>query len=122
MIGVLVAILLNVPTDLSKLTVPIPTPQEVWIFHLEDCESSASSTVKIIDSNGKVSAGILQFQENTWLSYGKKFGTTKENILDVSLQEVVAESILDAHETWHWKNCYAKVSKKYGVYPFPDGS
>jgi hypothetical protein len=108
--------------DTSVLTVPIVYAQEidaksVWIDGLADCESQSSTTIKILDTNGYYSYGLLMFQQKTWLSYGKKFGATKENIFDEELQRIVARSMLDNNGSGHWFNCNKKLELKIGKYP-----
>jgi len=63
--------------------------------------------------NDKYSYGVLQFQMATWLSFGKSFGTTADNIYDKSLQETVARSMLDNGGWRNWFTC----AKKTGTYP-----
>lgn len=53
----------------------------------------------------------------TWLTFGKEFGTTPENIYDADLQVKVAQLLLDKGEFWHWKTCVAKTINKLGPYP-----
>lgn len=98
---------------LEVLTVPIADPQEIWIDKLATCESNASTTIRILDTNNYYSHGLLMFQMKTWLAYGKKFGATKENIYDGELQRKVAKSMLDAGGQTHWYHC----SKRIGNYP-----
>jgi len=85
MLAFLALIFLSAPADPKVLTVPIPDTKSIWISHLADCESHASTTVKVLDTNGKYSYGLLQFQMQTWLAYGKSFGATRENIFDAVL-------------------------------------
>ena len=104
------------PVHASVLTVPIVTAidyQEIWIDKLSVCESGASTTIKILDTNNYYSYGLLMFQMKTWLSYGKPFGATKENIYDEQLQRKVARSMLDAGGQGHWYHC----SNRIGNYP-----
>ncbi len=73
--------------------------------------------VTVLDTNGKYSYAFFQFQMSTWLSYGKEFGATRENIHDYFLQMKVARSMLDNGGQSHWRNCAEKVRKMYGPYP-----
>lgn len=57
------------------------------------------------------------FQMETWISYGKKLGATKENINDDELQEIVTRDMLDKGLWRHWYWCSKKVIKKLGAYP-----
>lgn len=112
----------SAPFNPAVLTVPVAYAQEIdakseWIDALADCESTSSTTIKILDTNGYYSYGLLMFQQSTWLSYGKKFGATKENIFDGELQRKVARSMLDAGGQDHWYNCNKKLELKIGKYP-----
>lgn len=95
--------------------------KDVWINDLAICESGFRD-VTVLDSNKKYSYGVLQFQMNTWLPYGKAFGATAKNIHDPVLQHQVARSMLDIGLGYKWKNCVAKVTKKYGAYPMDSGT
>lgn len=105
----------TLPPEVPVVVAPaVPDTKLVWIRKLEACEDpTGNTTIKILDVNDKYSYGVLQFQMATWLSYGKKFGTTADNIYDKTLQESVARSILDAGGWHNWYNC----TKKIGSYP-----
>ena len=75
-----------------------------------------STTIRILDTNGKYSYGLLMFQMKTWLFYGKKFGATRENIYDGELQRKVARKILDDGGWRHWWTCSKAVTAKLGAY------
>ena len=112
---VVVALMMG-PFNPSLLTVPVqkmPDEKDLWIEQLAQCESSASSTIRILDTNGKYSHGLLMFQMKTWIDFGKKFGTTKENIYDPDIQRTVARDMLDNGGQGHWWNC----SRRIGPYP-----
>ncbi len=84
---------------------------------LAQCESHASTTVKIWDTNNRWSVGKFQYQYATWLTYSKQFGTTRENITDGDLQDTVTRYILDnPKETGGWKNWF-NCTKTIGGYP-----
>lgn len=104
----------------AEQSVELTSVQEEWLAKLEKCESSGSTTVRILDTNGKYSTGRYQFQDLTFLSYGKKFGliatTTEEAtplIFDGELQKQIAHKMLLEGGEGHWFNC----SKKLGTYP-----
>ena len=106
--------------DPSVLTIPPEIridPKEIWIDKLAECESNASSTIRILDVNKKYSHGLLMFQMGTWLSYGKEFGATKENIYDPELQRKVARAMLDDGGQKHWYVCSKKIPFSYGKPP-----
>lgn len=120
MFSFLLAILLGVPNNPSVLSVPVAEAAPLatdaqwdWLHTLEQCESTGSTTATILDTNGKFSRGILQFQMSTWLRYEKDFGATTTNIYDADLQERVALSMLNAGGWRNWFNCANKI----GPYP-----
>jgi len=94
--------------------------QEEWLSKLEQCESSGSTTIKVLDVNNKYSYGRFQFQSQTFLGYGKEYGliatsTTKAEplIYDGELQKQIAHRILLDGGEKHWYNCYNKIGYKY---------
>ncbi len=123
----LLALLLAIPNNPRTLTIHFTETahaqeldaQTLWIQKLgNECESMGSTTVRVLDTNGKYSYGFLQFQMATWLGYGKQFGATKENIYDAELQKKVARYMLDnPKETGGWKNWYNCTTQKIGPYP-----
>lgn len=104
---------LTVPPE--ALVVP-PDPKELWINALGHCESENKPNIKVLDTNGLYSYGRFQFQQKTWLNYGKPFGATMENIYDGELQEKVVRSMLDNGGQGHWYHCGKRVEKKLGKY------
>lgn len=117
----LLAVLFLVPSDPSKLTVPImqPDPKEVWMEELHACENP-DNVPKILDTNGKYSYGPFMFQMDTWLSFGKPFGATPKNINDRVLQDKVARSMLDQGLWRHWYTCGKRTTAKLGEYPLEE--
>lgn len=120
MLPFILAVLLGVPANPTVLSVPVAEAAPLatieqfdWLHELEQCESTGSTTVKVLDTNDKYSYGVLQFQMATWLKYGKDFGTAANNIYDKDLQEQVALSILNAGGQDNWFVC----SKRIGNYP-----
>ena len=51
--------------------IPPIYPQYLW--DLIECESSGRSDIKILDSNGYYSYGLLQWQENSFWYYNEKY-------------------------------------------------
>ncbi len=102
----------------SSLTVELPkeTPQDIWVTHLHECENP-DNIPRILDSNNKYSYGYVEFQMDTWLSFGKKFGATPDNIGNEELQKVVAEDMLNHGLGKHWYTCNKRTMKLYGVFP-----
>lgn len=114
----------------ASLTAAAPTApeirpthqQETWIAALEFCESRGDTSAKVFDSNDKYSYGAFQFQMQTFLSYGKKYGlvatsTTEKDgeklIYDYGLQRRIVAIMLSNGLSNHWRNC----AKKLGTYP-----
>ena len=94
------------------------SPKEVWLDALSDCENpQASTTLKILDTNKYYSYGLFMFQMGTWLSYGKEFGATKQNIYDPNLQRMVARDMLDKGLWRHWYTCGKIIQKSLGSFP-----
>lgn len=118
MLALLIAILslpvspdLTIPQVYAQM-VPISdysTKQIVWLNELEQCESMGSTTIRVLDTNNRYSYGILQFQMQTWLGYGKSFGATKENIYSKDLQEQVALSMLKNGGERNWWICSHRI-------------
>ncbi len=112
----LLAVLFALPSPHLSQQLRNPMQYE-WLAALEQCESTGSTTVKILDSNNKYSHGVVQFQMDTWLAYGKDFGATRNNIYSKELQEQVALAMLRNGGSSHWLNCSNKISKKIGPFP-----
>lgn len=93
------------------------TPQDNWVSALVNCESEGSTTVKVLDTDGYYSYGLGQFHMKTWLTYGKNFGATKENIYDGILQKKVIKSMLDDGLENQWWTCSRKVRASLGEFP-----
>lgn len=118
----LVALLMMSNTNLSVLTVPItlyadPIEEHktAWVEALHQCENP-DNIPWIWDTNGLRSYGAFMFQKSTWISYGKNFGATMENIDDDKLQAKVVRSMLDKGLWRHWYNCSKEISKTIGDY------
>lgn len=115
MLALLLALVIGA-TPSPVLSVP-PDPQDVWIDALTQCESTGSTTVKVLDTDGYYSYGLGQFHMQTWLTFGKAFGATKDNIYDGDLQRVVIKDMLDKGLWRQWYNCGKLVIANYGPYP-----
>jgi hypothetical protein len=100
------------------LTVPLlpPSPQEVWMDALAQCESEGSTTIKVWDTNNQWSYGKYQWQMRSWLNY-KKQGATKDNILDEEMQDKITRYVLDSGGWTNWWNCGKLISRTLGSYP-----
>jgi hypothetical protein len=52
------------------------TKHKATLLRMIDCESDGIETVDILDTNGKRSRGILQFQDTTWAWFSREAGVT----------------------------------------------
>jgi len=93
----------------------ITPKQDIYLARLMDCESSGSSTIKIVDSNNYYSYGAFQFQLGTWIGESEKYnlGYSKKDIFDWQKQKFLAHLMLLDGGRKHWYNC----TKKLGDYP-----
>lgn len=96
------------PVHESPLQVSEPDDLDLYIEELAFAESSGKEDVQIIDTNGKWSRGVLQFQDDTFIRYSNKYGVLG-HILDPVLQKKLARLIL--LEKNGWKNWYTSVGK-----------
>jgi hypothetical protein len=83
---------------------------DIWLDKLAMKESGGNCTVSIIDTNGRRSTGLYQYQDATWLNMGKKYGlpTTLENITDCHMQRTLTFLII-TQEPNGWKNWFCSV-------------
>ena len=119
-------------TPLNELLEPQSTPQtewqkalKNWIENLVEYESNGSSTVKVLDWNGKYSYGCLQFQEQTFLGFTKGLKTlpnaTDEEIMnfiyDCEYQKLLAFKMIETnYDNWrHWR--YSVINRGLGLPP-----
>lgn len=96
---------------------PIMSEQEqkelavrIWVNELVEYESNGNENVVIVDSNGKLSSGCLQFQQATFDSMIKKYGL-EGDIMDCELQKQIAFNLMmeDYKNARHW---YTSVYKR----------
>ena len=88
------------------------------IYKLCDCESDFNPNVRVLDTNGYYSYGILQFQLYTFINYGKKHGILPKEltenearilIYNPHVQVAIAKEILKEPKGYrHWLNCAIK--------------
>jgi len=115
------AITQEITTETIKESVDLPKTEltreeEEYLKKLEQCESGGSTTIRILDTNSEYSTGRYQFQDQTFLTYGQKYGliatsTTEARplIFDGDLQQEIAIRMLRAGEQKHWYNCTNKI-------------
>lgn len=92
---------------------------ERWIDALSQAESSGRSYITIVDSNGKLSRGCLQFQDDTLIRFGRKFGlwpaaedSEMPNFAyDCSEAKKLARLMIEDNprNATHWKNSLKKI-------------
>ena len=81
------------------------------------CESSIRPEIKILDSNKKYSYGLFQFQAQTFLEQGQKYGLIGnmefaeiENIInDPLIQLTLTRKMIQDKKYSHWLICSNKV-------------
>lgn len=80
------------------------------IFKLINCESSYIPDQNVIDSNGKMAFGLLQFQLDSFNWFGEKYGLPHDDIEDPEQQIAIARQVI-GHGLGKatWKNCYRKL-------------
>lgn len=100
---------------LEMMPDPIEVQKEEWINNLQLCEN-INKVPWIFDTNGKKSYADFMFQMDTWISYGKKFGATRNNISSSTLQRQVVRSMLDSGGWRNWYNCGKMLNKTIGKY------
>jgi len=97
---------LNSPVFRSKVEIVRPDPQTPRISHLNAinklvaCESSGRN-ITIMDSNGRWSRGILQYQDRTWEWFSKLSGIkgTSTNPTDAI---AMTEWAIENGKIGHW--------------------
>jgi hypothetical protein len=98
---------------------------DLWIERLIEVESGGRSHLTVLDRNGRVSRGCLQFQDLTLIAYVRKHGFFP-NAQDSELpnlaydcrvaKNVARAMILDSPNNWrHWLNSVRKIGLPPGV-------
>ncbi len=105
-------------TLLESLSLPVQVERDEKIVKmvekLEKCESG-SRNVCVMDTNGKLSCGVLQYQLGTFKSFMRRYNVAEhaeyrelENLwLDSEIQRLITYNALeeDIENLYHWKNC-----------------
>lgn len=92
---------------------------ERWVDNVIEKESQGRWDIVVVDSNGKLSKGCLQFQDGTWKSYTKKYGIDGSPLNCETAKKVAVAMINDNHNLW--KSWYTTVVKKgVGLPPKPE--
>lgn len=108
---------LNNPQTVDTITNQ-DTQLEAKLWSLIYCESSGSSTIKILDTNGYFSYGLLQFQLRTAHEQGIKYELlppdieleeVKNIILEPDFQLELGRKMLADKKYRHWKVCSTKL-------------
>jgi len=95
------------PITVQRVEPPVEEPnakQEIYLAKLMDCESSGSTTIKVLDTNNKFSFGAYQYQTQTWLSQSKLYGLnyTEKDIYNYPKQKYLTHLILSDGGESHW--------------------
>jgi hypothetical protein len=108
------------PSPGSVLSVADPIISNI-LLKLSSCESGNRSNIKVLDSNGKYSYGLYQFQLATFWGFGRKYDILPEDIefqesenliYDRDVQtEVATRMIEEGLLSFHWKMCYHKMDE-----------
>lgn len=112
-------LLLSYPsTALEYVAPPEPVdpdlPLKEWLYELEEYESQHRHDIKHLDINDKYSYGCLQFQMETFVWAGMKYGLfasrsdAEGRIMECSTQHALALAMLKA-DPLAWRNWYYSV-------------
>lgn len=103
--------LIEIPTVEETIS---QAPKALHIAELAKCESSGRPNIKILDSNGKYSYGLYQFQLDTFYRFGKQYNILPndlelkeaENLIyDPEIQTKLASRMLQDGLWRNWYNC-----------------
>jgi len=108
-----------VSTPLAKADAPKPDIQQQtkdpimeWINKLEQIElpNRYPRDYCIVDSNGRLSCGCLQFQLRTFTEFSEKY-QVKEQWKSCDAQKEVAYKMIsdDLENAWHWATSVKKI-------------
>lgn len=94
----------------QEAEIPISQVREVWaenvVTKLMACESGGRN-VKIVDSNGYYSYGVMQFQKSTWDDFSQKSGIIGDPMVPNDAVEMAKWGVLNNY-LYRW-SCYVKV-------------
>jgi hypothetical protein len=117
------------PSLVLSLAFVLGTPLEVnasnsYIAALARCESNFRSDIVVMDTNHKISVGLVQFQQETFRTFGEQYGLIPSNLSDSellllmkrpTLQKTLAEKMLTDGGERHWYTCGYKALGKFPV-------
>ena len=95
--------------------------ENTLLADLSLCESGNRDDIKILDVNGKYSYGILQFQLESFYTFGQRYKILPadlelleaENfIYDKDYQTKISREMLRDGLWWHWRNCLKNYEQK----------
>jgi len=115
-LSLLLAFSTTSPTALPRDEGKMPSiDQLLYMTRLSDCESSGSSTIKVLDSNNKYSYGAYQFQMQTWLAQSEKYGLDykEKDIYYFTKQARLAYLMLSDDGEGQWYTCGLKRLGKF---------
>jgi hypothetical protein len=92
--------------------------RERLLGELINCESGNRWNIRIVDTNGLYSYSGLQFQLNTFYSFGAELGLFKNKqealgkIYEPETQKEVARYMIEKGVAqYHWKICYSRITR-----------
>lgn len=95
--------------SLAPKTALLTTYQKLDL--LSFCESGQKEQIKVLDTNGKYSYGLLMFQRGTFDFFGEKYGLQHDDIYSRKQQLEIAKRMIEDGLIYHWRNC----AKKQGL-------
>lgn len=107
-------------TNVPAVDTPIPLPE---VARTIQCESNWNN-VTIIDTNGKFSRGIGQFQDETWQLFSKQsgiIGTSTDPVATVKMMNWAFQNNLQTHWTCY-RNYINQISRVNRVSQMSQGS
>lgn len=119
-IAILAAVCLTIRASREWVYEPVTKVNTLspLIDKLAMCESGGRTDIKILDSNNLYSYGVLQFQEDTFIRYTKKYNLLPEAeeseymnfIYDEDYQKRLANEILkEPKGIYNWFNCGVRL-------------
>lgn len=102
----------------KKYEIPIEQVKPLPIVErLIYCETRGRN-LTVLDSNGKLSKGVLQFQDETWDELSKRSGIVGTPYVREDAIRM-ANWAIDRGELWRWRNCAEKIRALAPLEPKP---
>lgn len=94
--------------EVVKAVEEAPDESEQLADEIIDCESDGIN-VEIIDTNGKWSRGVAQFQDATWAWMSKSAGVEGTSLEPEKARQVLVWAIREGIAPKHWVICYQRA-------------